>query len=75
MTPLLFGWSYYSLEENLVSCSVKRVEYNEKGINVITYNAFALVAVYIVPFALILFIILNSIQIVNVNLYFYVSID
>ena len=32
--PLL-GWSYYSLEDSLVSCSV---EYNEKSFNVTSYN-------------------------------------
>ena len=62
----LFGWSFYSFEENRVSCSVQRVDYNEKSINVITYNAFALVVVYIVPFAVILFLGLKSILIVKV---------
>ena len=31
----IFNWSYYSLEDGLVSCSV---EYNEKSLNVISYN-------------------------------------
>jgi hypothetical protein len=62
----LFGWSFYSFEENRVSCSVQRVDYKEKGINVITYNAFALVIVYIVPFAVIIFLSLKSILIIKV---------
>jgi len=39
MAPM-FGWSYYSLEDGLVSCSV---EYNEKSINLISYNLFKIV--------------------------------
>jgi hypothetical protein len=47
----LFGWSYYSLEDGLVSCSV---EYNEKSINVISYNIGMFVFVFIVPFMIVI---------------------
>jgi hypothetical protein len=51
-TAPVFGWSYYSLEDSLVSCGV---EYNEKSINVITYNIGMFIFVFIVPFTLIIY--------------------
>lgn len=49
--PLL-DWSYYSLEDSFVACSV---EYNEKSINVITYNVGMFTFVFVVPFTLIIY--------------------
>ena len=46
--PIL-GWSYYSLETGLVSCSV---EYNEKSLNVISYNIGIFIFVFILPFGI-----------------------
>ena len=46
--PIL-GWSYYSLESGLVSCSV---EYNEKSLNVISYNIGIFIFVFILPFGI-----------------------
>ena len=46
--PIL-GWSYYSLESGLVSCSV---EYNEKSLNVISYNIGMFIFVFILPFGI-----------------------
>ena len=63
----IFGWSKYSLEDGLVSCSV---EYNEKSLNVITYNVGMFTFVFFLPFAIIivanvksLFIVYNLISI------------
>ena len=49
--PLL-DWSYYSLEDSFVACSV---EYNEKSLNVITYNVGMFTFVFVVPFTLIIY--------------------
>lgn len=48
-TAPIFGWSYYSLEDGLVSCSV---EYNEKSFNVISYNIGMFIFVFIIPFGI-----------------------
>ena len=58
--PLL-GWSYYSLEDSLVSCSV---EYNEKSFNVTSYNIGMFIFVFIIPFIIIIFSNVKSILIV-----------
>ncbi len=42
----LFGWSYYSLEGALTSCSV---EWTERSANVISFNITIFVVVYFVP--------------------------
>ncbi len=65
MAPM-FGWSYYSLEDGLVSCSV---EYNEKSINVISYNVGMFIFTFFLPFAIIIAANLKSLLIVS-NLYF-----
>jgi hypothetical protein len=46
----LFGWSYYSLEGGLTSCSI---EWNDRSLNVISYNVITFVAFYIVPLCII----------------------
>jgi hypothetical protein len=51
-TAPVIGWSYYSLEDSFVACSV---EYNEKSINVITYNVGMFTFVFVVPFTLIIY--------------------
>ena len=61
MAPM-FGWSFYSLEDGLVSCSV---EYNEKSINVITYNVGMFIFTFLLPFAIIIFANVKSLLIVN----------
>lgn len=50
-TVPIFGWSYYSLEDGLVSCSV---EYNEKSLNVISYNISMFIFVFIIPLGIII---------------------
>ena len=45
------GWSYYSLEGALTSCSV---EWYERSINVISYNAAMFIFVFLIPFIVIL---------------------
>ena len=62
-TAPIFGWSYYSLEDGLVSCSV---EYNDKSINVITYNIGMFVFVYIIPLFIIIVTNMKSLIIVSV---------
>lgn len=47
----IFGWSYYSLEDGYVSCSV---EYNEKNFNVISYNIGMFVCVFLIPLSMII---------------------
>ena len=47
--PLL-GWSYYSLEGAMTSCSV---EWNERSINVVSYNMCMFFFVYLVPLVVI----------------------
>lgn len=42
----LFGWSYYSLEGALTSCSV---EWKDRSINVISYNVTVFLFVYFIP--------------------------
>ena len=58
----LFGWSYYSLEESLVTCSV---EWKERSLNVISYNISMFIFVFFIPFLLIIFANIRSFQIVN----------
>nr|QVK45896.1 G protein-coupled receptor [Proales similis] len=48
----LVGWSYYSLEGALTSCSV---EWAERSVNVISYNMTIFLFVFIVPLVLIVF--------------------
>lgn len=49
----MLGWSYYSLEGALTSCSV---EWKDKSWNVITYNITIFVFVFIIPFLSIMLI-------------------
>ena len=65
--PIL-GWSYYSLEIGLVSCSV---EYNEKSLNVISYNIGMFIFVFLLPFGITTYTNIKSILIVYV---FYIFI-
>ena len=65
-TAPLFGWSYYSLEDSLVSCGV---EYNEKSFNVTTYNVGMFTFVFIVPFTLIIYY--NVKSLLNVKYIFF----
>jgi len=65
-TAPLFGWSYYSLEDSLVSCGV---EYNEKSMNVISYNVGMFTFVFIVPFTLIIYY--NFKSLLNVKIHFF----
>ena len=58
----IIGWSYYSLEDSLVSCSV---EYNEKSFNVTSYNIGMFIFVFILPFGLIIWTNTKSILIVK----------
>jgi hypothetical protein len=58
----IFNWSYYSLEDGLVSCSV---EYNEKSLNVISYNIGIFLFVFILPFGITIYTNMKSLFIVN----------
>jgi hypothetical protein len=58
----IFGWSYYSLEDGFVSCSV---EYNEKSLNVISYNIGMFIFVFILPFGITIYTNIKSIIIVK----------
>ncbi len=48
----LIGWSYYSLEENLTTCSV---EWKNRSFNVLSYNICMFVFVFFLPLGLIIF--------------------
>ncbi len=63
----LFGWSYYSLEEGLVSCSTN---YTDQSWNVTSYNMAMLLCVYLAPFLFTIGLNMKSICIVN-----YIRID
>lgn len=56
------GWSFYSLEDSFVSCSV---EYNEKSFSVISYNIGMFVFIFIIPFSIILYTSFKSLFIVR----------
>ena len=58
----IFGWSHYSLESGLVSCSV---EYNEKSLNVISYNIGMFIFVFILPFGITIYASIKSLFIVK----------
>ena len=58
----LFGWSYYSLEDGLLTCSV---EWKERSFNVISYNICIFIFVFFLPFCVIFFSNLNSLFIVS----------
>ena len=47
----LFGWSEYSLEGALISCSV---EWNKRTTSVISYNISITVLVYLIPLLVII---------------------
>jgi len=51
MAPF-FGWSYYSLEGALTSCSV---EWSVRSFNVISYNMFIFVVTFLIPVFVIVF--------------------
>lgn len=65
----IFGWSYYSMEDGLVSCSV---EYNEKSLNVITYNFGMFIFVFILPFGITIYANLRSLLIVIFLIYLFI---
>jgi uncharacterized membrane protein len=47
----MFGWSHYSLEGTLTSCSV---EWFERSLNVISYNISMFIFVFFIPLILII---------------------
>ncbi len=57
----IFGWSYYSLEGGLTSCSV---EWSDKDLSVVTYNMTIFVTVFLVP--IIIIITANSLLVLKV---------
>ncbi len=59
--PLL-GWSYYSLEGEMTSCSV---EWNERSLNVVSYNIAMFVFCYFIP--LIIIVVSNTKLIIMVK--------
>lgn len=58
----LFGWSHYSLEGGLTSCSV---EWAERTWNVYSYNVTIWVFAYILPLATIVYCNLHMLVIVS----------
>ncbi|RNA28085.1 melanopsin [Brachionus plicatilis] len=48
----VFGWSHYSLEGSLTSCSV---EWNERSVNVVSYNITIFTFVYVLPLCALIF--------------------
>lgn len=60
----VFGWSYYSVEGALTSCSV---EWAERSFNVISYNVAIFIFVFILPFGVILVTNLKLLLIVSTN--------
>lgn len=66
----LVGWSHYSIEDNLVSCSI---EWKEKSLNVRSYNFSILIFVFVIPFSLIISYNLKSILLVNMFLLFLIE--
>ncbi len=47
----LFGWSYYSLEGALTSCSV---EWADRSFNVVSYNVFIFFITFFIPLLVII---------------------
>jgi hypothetical protein len=62
----IFGWSHYSLESGLVSCSV---EYNEKSFNVISYNIGMFIFVFLLPFGITIYASIKSLWIVKLFIF------
>ena len=58
----LFGWSYYSLEGTLTSCSV---EWADRDWNVWSYNVTICIFGFIIPLAIIIYCNLKTLQIVS----------
>ena len=48
----MFGWSYYSLEGALTTCSV---EWEDRSFNVVSYNIAMFALVYLFPLKVMLF--------------------
>lgn len=64
-TAPLLGWSHYTLEDGLVSCSV---EYKDTSLNVFSYNVCMFIFVFIIPFGMIVVTNLRAFYIVNIYL-------
>ena len=47
----MFGWSYYSLEGSLTSCSV---EWEDRSFNVVSYNVAMFAVVFCLPLTVII---------------------
>ena len=62
----LFGWSYYSMEGALTSCSV---EWSDRSFNVVSYNVFIFVFTFLIPLIIISMANLSIVFIVNKNIY------
>ncbi len=58
----LFGWSHYSLESGLTSCSV---EWAERSFNVYSYNVTIFIFVFVIPVFIIVFCNLCMLAIVS----------
>ena len=56
----LFGWSYYSLEGALVTCSI---EWAERTTGVISYNIFIFITTWLIPCVI---IIPTSLKLLNI---------
>ena len=59
-----FGWSYYSLEGALTSCSV---EWSDRSFNVVSYNIFIFFFTFVIPLCVISFSNYGIYYLVNLN--------
>ena len=62
----LFGWSYYTLEGGLTSCTV---EWSERSFNVISYNIVIWVGGFFLPLIIIFYTNFKLIFIVSLHIY------
>ena len=60
----LFGWSEYSLEGAMITCSV---EWNKRTTPIMSYNISILIFVFFLPISVLIYTNLMIIQIVSIN--------
>ena len=68
----MFGWSYYSLEGALTTCSV---EWEDRSFNVVSYNVAMFAGVYFVPLQVMIFSTVYLIIRVILNKYLKITVQ
>ena len=68
----LFGWSYYTLEGGLTSCTV---EWSERSSNVISYNVTIWIGGFFLPLVIIVYTNVKMLLIVRISLIFMIIIN